>query len=61
MNIVSAVEYTKNSVKRRCKVVPGRSVCVSIRISVSNGTLYVEDGIRILELSKIVKLVTDVD
>ena len=35
-------------VKRRCKVVPKRPVCVSIRNSVCNCMLYVEDDIRML-------------
>ena len=39
-------EYTKKSVKRRCKAVRGWSVSVSIRKPVCNGMLYVEDEIR---------------
>ena len=35
-------------VNRRCKVVPKRPVCVSIRNSVCNCMLYVEDDIRML-------------
>ena len=35
--------------RTRCKFVPGWSVCISIRNSVSNGMLYVEDDIRIVE------------
>ena len=38
-------EYTLK-VNRRCKFVPGRSVCVSIRNSVSDGMLNVDDDIR---------------
>ena len=41
--------YTKKSVEMGCKLVLERSVSDSIRKSVSNGMLYVEDEIRTLE------------
>ena len=49
LNILRKYMKVYSGGRTRCKFVPGWSVCISIRNSVSNGMLYVEDDIRIVE------------